>query len=132
MISRDDVSAACKETLYCAEYKACFIRLVAAAFFAFSRWPRLRERGVSGVSWSNFLSRAHLAALTRERLSLVGGGRFRGMGGGGKSRRDTFAVGFFGRGFDGARARAKRRHEKTSFCGNPAFRFPINRARLSG
>ena len=81
-------------------------------------------------------------ARARERLLPIGGGRFRGMGGDGKSRRGAFAAGFFDRasarlprrgfGFDGARARANNRRGKTSFCGKPAFRFPTDCAHLSG
>ena len=137
MISRDDVFAACKENL---------LRRIRPVFSprcrGFFRFLALVAPCAS-ASLSGRLSRARIWRRSRAsgfRLSEAVDST--GMGGDGKSRRGAFAVGFFGRasarpprrdrGFDGARARAKRRHEKTSFCGKIAFRFPINRASSIG
>ena len=132
MISRDDVFAACKENL---------LRRIRPVFSprcrGFFRFLALAAPCAS-ASFSGRFSRARIWRRSRAsgfRLSEAVDST--GMGGDGKSRRGVFAVGFFGRasarpprrdrGFDGARARAKRRrHEKTSFCGKIAFRFPIN------
>ena len=137
MISRDDVFAACKENL---------LRRIIPVFSprcrGFFRFLALAAP-CAGASFSGRFSRARIWRRSRAsgfRLSEAVDST--GMGGDGKSRRGAFAVGFFGRasarpprrdrGFDGARARAKRRHEKTSFCGKIAFRFPINRASSIG
>ena len=76
----------------------------------------------------------------RERLLLVGGGQFRGMGGDGKSRRGAFAAGFFDRasarlprrgfGFDSARARANKSTRENFVLRKPRFSIP-NRLRAS-
>ena len=88
---------------------------------------------------------AHLAALTRERASgyrLSEAVDFEEWAATENPAAAAFAAGFFDRasarlprrgfGFDGARARANNRRGKTSFCGNPAFRFPTDCAHLSG